>query len=135
MMNDRAKQLGAYNTKFANSNGLPSQTQQYSTASDMALIFREALKKDFFRQAIAYKYKVIYAQDGRRIDLKSHNKILFKDWKRNVYGKTGYTRAARSCFVGYTQRGNDTLIVAVFGCSKRWQDIQRIIERYGRMDL
>jgi serine-type D-Ala-D-Ala carboxypeptidase (penicillin-binding protein 5/6) len=135
MMNARAKQLGADNTKFANSNGLPSKAAQYSTAYDMHLIFKEALKKDFFRQAITYKYRVIYSQGGRKLSLRSHNKILFKGWKRSIYGKTGYTRAARSCFVGYTQRGKDTLIVAVFGCSKRWQDIQRIVERYGRVDL
>jgi D-alanyl-D-alanine carboxypeptidase (penicillin-binding protein 5/6) len=134
-MNARARQLGATNTHFVNSNGLPSGTTQYSTANDMYLIFREALKKDFFRQAITFKYKVIHSQEGREIGLKSHNKILFKDWKKDVYGKTGYTRAARSCFVGYTQRGKDTLIIAVFGCSKRWQDIQRIIEHYGRVDL
>jgi D-alanyl-D-alanine carboxypeptidase (penicillin-binding protein 5/6) len=135
MMNARAQQLGANNTKFANSNGLPSRTPQYSTAYDMHLIFKEALSKDFFREAITYKYKIIYSQDGRKLALKSHNKILFKGWRKSVYGKTGYTRAAQSCFVGYTQRGKDTLIVAVFGCHKRWQDIQRIIERFGKVDL
>jgi serine-type D-Ala-D-Ala carboxypeptidase (penicillin-binding protein 5/6) len=134
-MNARAQKLGAKNTRFANSNGLPSKASQYSTAYDMYLIFKEALRHDFFRQAITYKYKVIYSQDGRKLGLKSHNKMLFKGWKKNVYGKTGYTRAARSCFVGYTQRGKDMLIIAVFGCSKRWQDIQRMIERYGKVDL
>jgi serine-type D-Ala-D-Ala carboxypeptidase (penicillin-binding protein 5/6) len=136
MMNDRAKRLGAKNTKFANSNGLPSKgTTQYSTAYDMYLIFREALKSEFFRQAITYKYKVIYSQDGRKLGLKSHNKMLFKGWKKGVYGKTGYTRAAKSCFVGYTKKGKETLIIAVFGCTKRWMDIQRMIERYGGVDL
>lgn len=135
MMNDRARQLGARNTKFANSNGLPSKAAQYSSAYDMFLMFRAALKYDFFRQAITLKYKNIYSTDGRQINLKSHNKMLFKGWKKEVYGKTGYTRAAKSCFVGYTQRGKDTLIIAVFGCTKRWDDIQRIIEHYGGVDL
>lgn len=135
MMNDRARQLGAKNTRFANSNGLPSKVSQYSSAYDMFLIFRAALKKDFFRQAITLKYRIIYSSDGRQINLKSHNKMLFKGWKKGVYGKTGYTRAAKSCFVGYTQRGKETLIIAVFGCTKRWDDIQRIIERYGGVDL
>ena len=135
MMNDRARQLGAKNTRFANSSGLPSKAAQYSSAYDMSLIFRAALKHDFFRQAITLKYKTIYSTGGRQVNLKSHNKILFKGWKKGVYGKTGYTRAARSCFVGYTTRGKDTLIIAVFGCSKRWNDIQRIIEHYGGIDL
>lgn len=135
MMNKRARRLGAKNTQFANSNGLPSKTRQYSTAYDMYLIFREALKKDFFKQAIKLKYKTIYSKNGRRINLKSHNKMLFKGWKRGIYGKTGYTRAARSCFVGYVQKGSRTLIIAVFGCTKRWDDIYRVIERYGGVDL
>jgi D-alanyl-D-alanine carboxypeptidase (penicillin-binding protein 5/6) len=135
MMNQRARRLGATNTNFANSNGLPSKTSQYSTAYDMYLIFREALKKDFFKNAIKLRYKSIYSKSGRRINLKSHNKILFKGWKQGVYGKTGYTRAARSCFVGYTQKGSHTLIIAVFGCTKRWDDIQRVVERYGGVDL
>jgi len=135
MMNQRARRLGAKNTKFANSNGLPSKTTQYSTAYDMYLIFREALRKDFFKNAIKLKYKAIYSKSGRRINLKSHNKILFKGWKQGIYGKTGYTRAAKSCFVGYTQKGSHTLIIAVFGCTKRWDDIQRVVERYGGVDL
>lgn len=135
MMNERARRLGAKNTKFANSNGLPSKANQYTTAQDMALIFQQALKKDFFRQAIKVKYKTIYSRSGRRHYLKSHNKMLFKGWKKGVYGKTGYTRAARACFVGYVQNGKRSLIVAVFGCSQRWDDIHRIIERYGGVDL
>jgi D-alanyl-D-alanine carboxypeptidase (penicillin-binding protein 5/6) len=135
MMNQRALKLGAKNTKFANSNGLPSRTIQYSTAYDMYLIFREALKKSFFRDAIEYKFKTIYSRSGRRINLRSHNKILFKGWKRPMYGKTGYTRAAKSCFVGYTQKGSRPVIVAVFGCTKRWDDIYRLVERYGGIDL
>ncbi len=135
MMNERARKLGARNTRFTNSNGLPSKSAQYSSAYDMSLMLFTALKHDFFRQAITLRYKTIYSVDGRQINLKSHNKILFKGWKKEVYGKTGYTRAAKSCFVGYTQRGKDTLIIAVFGCTKRWEDIQRVIERYGGVDL
>ena len=135
MMNRRAARIGARHTRFANAHGLPSDGRQYSTARDMALIFREALKKDFFRNAITFKYRIIYSKDGRRHFLKSHNKSLFLDWKRSVYGKTGYTQQAQSCFVGYFIKGNDTYIIAVFGCRKRWDDIKFIIERYGKTDL
>lgn len=136
MMNRRARELGARNTKFANSNGLPTRrVKQYTSAYDMYLIFREAIKNDFFRKVVKMRHHQITSLGGRRVYLKSHNKILFKDWKRKIYGKTGYTRAAQQCFVGYLMRGNDVCIIAIFGCSRRWEDIKHIVERYGRIDL
>lgn len=136
MMNARARQLGAKNTKFANANGLPTKkVSQYTTAYDMYLMFREALKHEFFKKAIALKYKTIFSAAGRKVNLKSHNKLLFKGWRKNICGKTGYTRAARSCFVGYFMKGNDVCIIAVFGCSRRWDDIKHIITKYGGVAL
>lgn len=135
MMNERAKAIGAKHTNFANPHGLPDNDRQYTTAYDMVLILNEALKNAFFRQAITFKYRAIYSKDGRRLFVKSHNKALFLGWKRNIYGKTGYTQEAQSCFVGYIPRGNERLMVAVFGCRKRWDDIKFIVERYGKIDL
>jgi len=135
MMNARARQIGAMHSHFANPHGLPSAGPQFTTASDMALIFTQALKNDFFRQAITYKYLVIYSREGRRCFLKSHNRTLFLNWKRHVFGKTGYTIEAQSCFVGYIPKGNDMLIIAVYGCRRRWTDMKYIIERYGHINL
>jgi len=135
LMNIRAKKLGAKHTKFANSNGLPTKATQYTTAYDMYLIFRKALKNRFFKKAIEHKYKTITSKAGRTIKLKTHNKILFKDWNRKIYGKTGYTRAAKACFVGTLQKGKSTLIIAVFGCPRRWDDIKHVVSRYGNIPL
>lgn len=135
MMNARARQMGALHSHFANPHGLPSNVSQYTTAADMALIFTQVLKNDFFRQAITLKYRVIYSKEGHRCFLKSHNKILFLNWKRPVFGKTGYTIEAQSCFVGYISRSSDILVVAVFGCRKRWTDMKFIIEHYGHINL
>lgn len=136
MMNQRALQLGARNTRFANSNGLPTKERgQYTTAYDMYLIFRKALKHGFFREAIKRKYKTIYSRDGREIALKSHNKILFSGWKKEIYGKTGYTRAAGTCFVGTLNDRGNTLIIGVFGCNDRWGYIKRIVSRYAGVAL
>lgn len=136
MMNERARQLGAKRTRFVNSNGLPQKgASQYTTPYDMYLIFRAALKHEFFTKAIHYTYKKISSVDGRTIQLKSHNKLLFKNWQKKIYGKTGYTRAAKSCFVGYVMNGNDICIIAVYGCTRRWTDIKYIISRYGGIGL
>lgn len=137
LMNRRAKQLGAKNTKFANSSGLPApKVSQYTTAHDMYLIFREAMKYPFFREAIHHPYKTIHSLAGRKIYLKSHNNSLFMaDWKKKVYGKTGYTRTAGPCFVGTIKKGKRTLIVAVFKSSRRWDYIKYILKKYGGINV
>ena len=138
MMNQRAMQLGARDTEFANCHGLPTSSKgrvQYTTAYDMYLIFVKALKHSFFREAIKRKYKTIYSRDGRAIALKSHNKILFSGWKKEIYGKTGYTRAAGTCFVGTLNDRGNTLVIGVFGCNDRWGYIKKIVSRYGGIEL
>lgn len=135
LMNQRAARIGARASLFANSHGLPDDSPQYSTAYDMALIFREAMKKPFFREAVTVRARKIVSKGGRPTQLHSHNKCLFQKWKHDIYGKTGYTRAARTCFVGYFERGEKKFLIAVFGCSRRWDDIKHIVEHYGRLDL
>ncbi|MDE1921067.1 MAG: D-alanyl-D-alanine carboxypeptidase [Candidatus Omnitrophica bacterium] len=135
MMNAKARELGALHSHFANPDGLPSRGPQYTTAADMSLIFTQALKNDFFRQAITHKYMVISSRAGRRFFLRSFNKTLFFRWRWHVFGKTGYTREARFCFVGYIPRGRDTLVIAVYGCRHRWTDMKYIIEHYGHILL
>ena len=135
MMNARAKAIGATHSLFANPHGLPSAGPQFTTASDMALIFSQALKNDFFRQAITFKYMVIASREGHRFFLKSHNSSLFLRWRQHVFGKTGWTIEAQACFVGYIPRGNDTLIIALYGCHKRWTDMRYILQHYGHINL
>ncbi|MCK5580067.1 MAG: D-alanyl-D-alanine carboxypeptidase [Candidatus Omnitrophica bacterium] len=136
MMNARAKKMGAEHTRFANSNGLPTKkAKQYTTPYDMYLIFRAVIKHDFFLQVIKTKYKTISSTAGRKIKLKSHNKMLFFDWKQRLFGKTGYTKAAKACFVGYLMKGKSVCIIAIFGCTRRWDDIKHIVSRYGGIAL
>jgi len=137
LMNAKAKELGCKNTKVVNVHGLPHAAAQYTTAYDMYLIFREALKYPFFRQAIGCRHQVIYSQSGRKIVLTNHNDILFSRWKQKLYGKTGYTRSAKACFVGYGKKGDDDLIIAIFGCQsgRRWKEIKYLLSVYGGLVL
>ena len=137
LMNKRARQINAHHTLFANSNGLPTKAKQYTTPYDMYLIFRRAVRHRFFRDVIETQYKTIRStSSGRTFKLKSHNKILFfKSWKRKLYGKTGYTHAAKACFVGYLRKNGDICIIAVFGCTRRWPDIKYIVSKYGGIKI
>ena len=52
MMNDKATSLGCQETHFNNCNGLPDTTH-VTSCYDMALIAREAIKNNTFRQIIS----------------------------------------------------------------------------------
>lgn len=134
-MNKKAKQLGAQHTVFANAHGLPSDKEQYTTAHDMVIIFREAMKKTFFRIAIQKEKKIISSKAGRRIILYTHNKALSKGWQNKVYGKTGYTKSAGPCFVGYVQLNKKRVYIAVFNSSKRWDDIKHLLRTKAKITL
>jgi D-alanyl-D-alanine carboxypeptidase (penicillin-binding protein 5/6) len=113
MMNDKASHLGAENTRFVNASGLPGPNQ-HITAFDLAIIMKKSLGYSLIREVINTRAKEIFSESGRRIFVKNTNQLLWTD-EENIGGKTGYTRAARHCFVCAAKRGQNTLIAAVLG--------------------
>jgi|Deesub1362A_J573_1020465.scaffolds.fasta_scaffold00480_11 D-alanyl-D-alanine carboxypeptidase (penicillin-binding protein 5/6) len=113
-MNTRAAEIGALNTHFANSHGLDGSSH-YTTAYDLALITREALKNNIFRQIVSTREKNIpWPGEPYPRHLENHNKLLFK--RSDVKGvKTGYTSKAGHCLVSLSQKGNIELLAVVLG--------------------
>lgn len=127
MMNRRARSLGAKNTQFKTPNGLPAKGQ-YSTAYDLALIMREAERYPFLVKALSLKEATIQSLGGRRIAMKSHNKMLWSE-KYDVIGKTGYTRSSRYCFVGRLNEKFKDVYFSLLGSSTRnnfWSDVRKL---------
>ncbi len=123
MMNDKVSRLGAENTRFMNASGLPGP-DQYITAFDLAIIMKKSLGYPLIREVINTRAKEIFSESGRKIFVKNTNQLLWTD-DDNLGGKTGYTRAARHCFVCAAKKGQNTLIAAVLGESARdnlWDD-------------
>jgi D-alanyl-D-alanine carboxypeptidase (penicillin-binding protein 5/6) len=113
-MNKKATKIGALHTHFVNSHGLDGENH-YTTAYDLALITREALKIDDFRKIVSTKERNIpWPGQPYLRHLENHNKLLFK--RSDVKGvKTGYTSKAGHCLVSFSQRGNIELIAVVLG--------------------
>jgi len=128
-MNKMAKAIGAKNTNFKNSSGLPDENQ-YSTAYDLSLIVREAMKNKHFVDIIKMKNSEIQElTSGRRIKLKSHNKSLWKDTSFSILGKTGYTKKAGHCFSGYIQYNRwHKVIVVILKSKSLWVDLEALAE-------
>ena len=127
MMNGLVRKLGAKNTNFKNSNGLPAK-DQYSTAYDLALIVREAMKNKELVEIMNTKTSEIREiNTGRKIKLKNHNKSLWKERPYLILGKTGYTKEARHCFAGYIQYNRwKKVIVVILGGTKLWNNLDAL---------
>lgn len=130
-MNRIASSLGCQDSNFVNPSGLPD-SRQYSTVYDMSLIMREAQKYPLIVQALKFKSGYIYSVTGRRIYLKNHNKMLWRD-TREILGKTGWTQKARHCFVGQISVGGKKVFVAMLGSHRLWKDLKMLVDfRFGK---
>ena len=117
------RQWGAYRTTCATANGLPADNQ-FSTAQDLALMFRRAMQDPELAKIMETKY---YTIQGDR-ELRNHNRFLFTT-PLAVAGKTGYTRAAKHTYVGLFRNGDHEIIVAMMGSKKKWADLRPLIEK------
>jgi D-alanyl-D-alanine carboxypeptidase (penicillin-binding protein 5/6) len=127
-MDQRAHQLGALNSEFANPNGLPSPgEEQHSTARDLSRIARVAYANPLIRQIVDTKTLVFQYADGRTREFTNTNKVLGRYPLCNGM-KTGYTDAAGHCLVSSAANGNRTVISVCLGDNQSiWNDSQRLL--------
>lgn len=119
MMNDRAAAIGCTNTHFTNPNGL-HDPNHYTSAHDLALIAREAMKYQAFRDAVkTTKYKITRSINKQDLSMVSRNKWLKKDLTADGI-KTGYTVPAGHTYVGSATRDGYRIITVVMK-SEHWQ--------------
>jgi D-alanyl-D-alanine carboxypeptidase len=118
LMNQRAYELGAYNTNFINPCGLPGDGQ-HTTAFDMSLIMREAVRNPIFNQVISTPRFEIQPlsnfTEGLEV-INTNRMIRPETYEFNpavVGGKTGFTNAAQHTLVSYAERGEHSYIVTV----------------------
>jgi D-alanyl-D-alanine carboxypeptidase (penicillin-binding protein 5/6) len=130
IMNERVATLGLKDTHFVNASGLPGKGQ-YITAFDLAVIMKVALKMPLIEEIMNTRVKEIVSIGGRRLFLKNTNLMLWSE-DDTIIGKTGYTRAAKNCFVCAAQKGGKRIIVVVLGVSKReemWKETATLLSR------
>jgi len=105
LMNRRAASLGAENTHFVNPSGLPAQ-EHVTTAYDMALIMREAVRNPVFVEIIsARRYDIPPTErQAETRHLLNSNRQIHPGVHFNeavIGGKTGWTTAAGNTLVTY----------------------------------
>jgi len=120
LMNLRAKELGAKNTHFVNANGL-HDANHYTTAYDLSLFAREAMKMDKFREIVSTYHYVMPSTNRSDTDRDFYNtnKLLVPNGEyfyENATGiKTGFTSAAKNCLISSAEKNGIELICVVLG--------------------
>lgn len=123
MMNLKAVQLGAYNSNFVNPNGLHDENH-YTTARDMSIITKYALKNEFFALIAETAQKTIQAtnKNPEKVVYTS-NQLIFRVSDPRYYEyangvKTGFTTPAGNCLVSQAEKNDVQLIGLLFNCAK-----------------
>ena len=121
MMNERARQMGLSRTYFVTPSGLEGEGHG-SSAADMALLAREALRNDIFRSICSQSsMKVKFGSPPYDRWLRNTNKLL--GMYDGVYGvKTGFTDEAGRCLVSACEREGKDLICVTLSDSNDWND-------------
>lgn len=141
LMNRTAAVYGCQNTHFANAHGYHDDSH-YTTAYDMSLIAREAMKNELFREIVGTTQWTIAKtnkQRTRTITTKTEYMLPGTEEKPNKYFyqyatgiKTGSHSMAGYCFVGSAEKDGVELISVVLytGQKARWADTIKLMD-YG----
>ncbi len=135
-MNLYLRDIGCTQTLLKNPHGL-HHPEQKSTALDLSLIAREALKYPEFRQIVStveHQLPGTSQQKARR--LKQTNRLLNKkkpEYYAHAIGvKTGWTGDSLNTFVAAAERDGRTLVAVLLRAEKRaeiFQDAKRLFEK------
>lgn len=126
VMNEKAKEIGCQNSNFVNPNGLHDKNH-YSTAYDLALITKYAMKNETFREIVStVSYSLpatkVYPYNTRTctntnsliiVNKKNVSNNYYRDYVTGV--KTGYTSPAGNCLVASGNKNGLEFITVVLG--------------------
>ncbi|MDR4948450.1 D-alanyl-D-alanine carboxypeptidase family protein [Neobacillus cucumis] len=122
LMNQKAREIGMVDTHFANPHGLDDHEDHYSSAYDMALLMRYAMRNKTFQTISGTKvYRAPNpTEDWDRV-WRNKNRLLTK-YKFATGGKTGYTKLAKRTLVTTATKGDMNLIAVTLNDSDDWND-------------
>ncbi|HPS40283.1 MAG TPA: D-alanyl-D-alanine carboxypeptidase family protein, partial [Candidatus Cloacimonadota bacterium] len=124
-MNEKAKELGMADTHYEDPAGL--NAEGYSTAYDLSIITKYALRNQTFRQIISKSSYVAKNTDGTIFhSLKQSNRLVTENYAGAIGVKTGFTPEAGHCLVGAATRNGHTLISIVLNTYSTTPDASAI---------
>lgn len=138
MMNARAEKMGLSDTHFENPHGLDGEGH-YTTAYDLAMIAREALKNEKFGKIASTRTKAVKLSGGSVTRVfKNHNRLLF-EYDDIIGVKTGFTKKCGRTLVSAAERDGVTVICVTLCDGDDWRDHRKLLsaglELYERVTL
>jgi len=150
LMNQKAATLGMTGTKFTKANGLHNE-DHYTTAYDMALLTRYAMRNDTFRKIVSTKtYNAAPTnRDSDGYQWQNTNKLIHTKAGETSYEylyatgvKTGDTNYAGRCLAASAKKNGVELILILFGdegSNTRFQSAAKLFdwgfENYMTLDV
>jgi len=129
LMNRRAAELGMTRTHFVTPSGLDAEGH-LSTAWDMALLGREAMRNPLFREICSKaSIRVSYGNPPYARSLSNHNRLV-RELPGCVGIKTGFTDKAGRTLVSAVERDGRMLIAVTLRAPSDWED-HRLLYDYG----
>ncbi len=128
-MNEKAKELGANDTLFANCTGLPKEPQ-YSCAKDVAFMLKALLKHDLYYDFGKVWLDKFQHPKGRYTEITNTNKLV-RFYEGCDGGKTGFTNEAGFCLAATAKRGDMRVISVVIGeenSKNRFDDVRTMFD-------
>lgn len=114
-MNRKAKQIGCTDTHFVTPNGL-YDPKHYSSAFDLCLIAKHALRYPIFNEAICTRKYFLSSRTKNKEDLCVFaNSRFLRDYPGADGIKSGYTKQSKKCYVGSATRDGWRLVSTVLG--------------------
>lgn len=154
MMNQKARDIGCYDTYFITPNGLDAVVNDNgkihsTTARDLAKIMAYCVtdstaKEQFLEITRTLSYDFTDAEGKRSFHCNNHNAFLGM-MKEALSGKTGFTNNAGYCYVGAIESEGRIFTVALLACgwpnnrNYKWSDMKQLaaygMERYRYKDI
>lgn len=154
MMNQKARDIGCYDTYFITPNGLDAVVNDNgkihsTTAADLAKIMAYCVtdspaRDEFLEITRTISYDFTNAEGSRNFHCNNHNAFLGM-MQEALSGKTGFTNNAGYCYVGAVTSEGRTFTVALLACgwpnnrSYKWSDMKKLaaygMEHYQYRDL
>lgn len=145
MMNQKARDLGCFDTYFITPNGLDAVVNESgkihsTTAADLAKIMAYCVtdspaREQFLEITQTMNYSFTDSSGERNFQCSNHNAFLSM-MEEALSGKTGFTNNAGYCYVGAVESEGRIFTVALLACgwpnhkTYKWSDMKQLAE-YG----